>query len=429
MKAFEKIIGYTNEKKDLMRIADILKNPEYYNKLGAKSSKGLLLDGRPGLGKTLMANALIEASGRKSFICRKDKSNGDFVNFIKETFDKAMENAPSIVFLDDMDKFANEDDEKRNAEEYVTVQSCIDNAKDKDVFILATTNCKRNLPDSLIRAGRFDRILNIYPPDYKDAIEIIKYYLRGKDIMIDIDPEYIAKLLHRSSCATIETIINEATVIAAFERCEKIQLSHFIEACTKIVFHHDSFELCDEDIDLDNGRSVHSEIAYHEAGHAVVSEILAPGSVTLVAVGKYGGHTTYFDESQDLDKRYKNRNIIINLSGIAAIEQRYGQKGKGAMTDLQNARKSINHQIKNNGLCGFGTVETYETDSNERIKNQEYAADILLDQYYTKAKVLIAENREFLEKVASELAEKKILTMYDIQRIKKTCNIKEVDVE
>ena len=247
--------------------------------------------------------------------------------------------------------------------------------------------------------------------------------------MIDIDPEYIAKLLHRSSCAAIETIINEAAVIAAFERCEKIQLRHFIEACSKTVFRHDAFEVFDEDIDLDNSQSIHSEIAYHEAGHAVVSEILAPESVTLVAVGKYGGHTTCFDESQDFDKRYKDRNVIINLSGIAAIEQRYGEKGRGAMTDLQNARRRINHQIKNNAICGFGSAETYEpVDSTERIKNQEYASDILVDQYYTKAKIILAQNREFLDKVATELAEKKILTMYDIQRIKKNCNIKEVDV-
>ena len=143
MSKFDMIIGYNAVKKELKQIADTLKNREYYEKLGVSAPRGLLLHGEPGVGKSLMAAAIIEASGRKAFICRKDQPNGDFVKHIKETFDKAMAEAPSIVLLDDMDKFANGDEDHPDAEEYVTVQSCIDEAKHKEVFVLATVNNMR----------------------------------------------------------------------------------------------------------------------------------------------------------------------------------------------------------------------------------------------------------------------------------------------
>ena len=114
MQEFDKIIGYGSIKKELMRICDIMRNEELYKKLGVFVPSGLLLYGAPGVGKTTMANCFIAASGRKAFVCRKDKPDGDFVNEIKRTFEKAAENAPSIVFLDDMDKFANGDDRHSN---------------------------------------------------------------------------------------------------------------------------------------------------------------------------------------------------------------------------------------------------------------------------------------------------------------------------
>ena len=159
MKAMDKIIGYSSIKRELKQISDTLKNREAYDKLGVSSPRGLLLYGDPGVGKSLMAAAIIEESGRPAYICRKDKPNGDFVKYIKETFDKAAENAPSIVFLDDMDKFTNGDERHPDAEEYVTVQSCIDEVRGKEVFVLATVNNIRNLPRSLRRAGRFDRTI------------------------------------------------------------------------------------------------------------------------------------------------------------------------------------------------------------------------------------------------------------------------------
>ena len=154
---FDTIVGYEDIKLELMRILDQLRNPEKYAALGVTEPHGLLLHGVPGVGKSTFAKCFLEACGRNAFICRKDKPNGDFVKEIVRIFSEAMENAPSVVLLDDLDKFSNEDENHRDAEEFVTVQACIDQAKDKPVFVIATANNIRKLPVSLTRAGRFDQ--------------------------------------------------------------------------------------------------------------------------------------------------------------------------------------------------------------------------------------------------------------------------------
>ena len=195
------IIGYTAVKKELQQIADTLRNRDVYDKLGISAPRGLLLYGEPGVGKSLMASAIIEASGRSALVCRKDKPNGDFVKEIKATFDKAIAEAPSIVYLDDMDKFANGDERHPDAEEYVTVQSCIDEAKGKEVFVLATANNLCCLPRSLRRAGRFDRVIEIAPPHGQDAVNIITHYLSTKNVAEDVDVKTIARIMDERSCA------------------------------------------------------------------------------------------------------------------------------------------------------------------------------------------------------------------------------------
>ena len=179
MSAFDKVIGYEGIKQELKQVCDMIHNPEIYKELGAKLPKGIIIHGDPGLGKTLMAKSFIEESGLKSYVLRRTKGTEDFVKEIMDTFLAAKENAPAIVFLDDMDKFANEDDDHIDAPEYVTIQSCIDEVRDADVFVLATANRIRKLPQSLARAGRFDYVLAVRRPTGNDSREIIKCFLKS----------------------------------------------------------------------------------------------------------------------------------------------------------------------------------------------------------------------------------------------------------
>ena len=431
MSKFDMIIGYAAVKKELRQIADTLKNREAYEKLGVSAPRGLLLHGEPGVGKSLMASAIIEESGRKAFVCRKDQPNGDFVKVIKATFEKAIQNAPSIVYLDDMDKFANGDERHPDAEEYVTVQSCIDAAKGKEVFVLATVNNMRCLPSSLRRAGRFDRVMRIENPRGNDALNIISHYLKSKKVVDNLDAKIIARIMDGSSCAELETVINEAGLCAGYERAETITMDHFIEACMRTVFHvparvkdgeEEETDVCLSDFD-----NVDSQIIYHEAGHAVVSEVLCPESVTLVSAykrgGGRGGFTDYYNDQSHTPLHWIKSRIIGSLSGIAAVKQRYGIVDMGGERDIDQAFDMTKELLTNKCINGF-RLHANGYDDTERLKaEQEKAISEEVERFYQKAIEIIAHNREFLEKIAVALAKKKLLTADDVQRIKRDCKI------
>ena len=433
MSKFDMIIGYSAEKKELRQIADTLKNRESYEKLGVSAPRGLLLYGEPGVGKSLMASAVIEASGRQVFVCRKDQPNGDFVKHIKETFDKAIENAPAIVLLDYMDKFANGDERHPDAEEYVTVQSCIDNAKGKEVFVLATVNNMRCLPKSLHRAGRFDRVIEIETPRGNDALAIISHYLKNKKVVADVDTTTIARIMDGRSCAELETVINEAGLYAGYERAESITMDHLLEACLRIVYDVPAVADDDEDEDfytnLSDANFAGAQIVYHEAGHAVVSEILCPGCVTLVSAykrnGSRGGFTDYYNDRSHAPLHWAKSRIIAGLGGLAANEQKYGVFDIGGRRDLDQAFDRMKDLVVNTGMCGL-SLYSYgygDADSNTLKAAQEQAIAAEVEKAYRKAKEIIALNAEYFEKVATALAQKKLLSAADMQKIKSECKI------
>lgn len=436
MSKFDMIIGYAAVKKELRQIADTLKNREAYEKLGVSAPRGLLLHGEPGVGKSLMASAIIEESGRKTFVCRKDQPNGDFVKVIKSTFEQAMQNAPSIVYLDDMDKFANGDERHPDAEEYVTVQSCIDAAKGKEVFVLATVNNMRCLPSSLRRAGRFDRTMRIENPRGKDALNIISHYLKSKKVVDNLDAKIIARIMDGSSCAELETVINEAGLCAGYERAETITMDHFIEACMRTVFHVPArvkeAEEEEADVCLSHFDNVDSQIIYHEAGHAVVSEVLCPESVTLISAykrgGGRGGFTDYYNDRSHTVLYWMKSRIISSLSGIAAVEQRYGIVDMGGERDIDHAFDVTKELLTNMCINGFRLHASGYDDTEQLKAEQEKAICEEVERFYQKAIEIIAHNREFLEKIAVALAEKKLLTAADVQRIKSECKIYQVAI-
>ncbi len=421
MKDFEKIIGYEEIKLELYRTRDILINSEKYRKLGVNTPRGLMLYGEPGVGKTLMANCLIEASGRKSFICRKDKRSGDFVDCIKETFENAKKNAPSIILLDDIDKFANEDDNHRNAEEYVTVQSCIDDCKGYEVFVLATANNVGSLPPSLRRVGRFDKVIKVKNPKGENAVQIIKYYLSQKSYVSDVDVKEISRILDGGSCADLEAVVNEAGVYAGYAGKEKIDMDDMVKACMRVIFKAPESQ-------KEVAEKIIGGTAYHEAGHAVVAEILEAGSVSLVSVqqhdGDVGGVTAYYqNENYFTNKKYMENRVICLLAGKAATEVVFGEVDVGSSRDIHRAFDIVERFVTEYCSTSFdkwyinGTIAE---NSRVRVETQIYSE---MERYYFEAKRLLIKNREFLDKVAQALISKKTIIGKDISRIKAECKI------
>ena len=415
MKHFDKIIGYGSIKKEMMRICDIMRNEDLYKNLGVNTPSGLLLHGNPGVGKTTMATCFIAASGRKAFVCRKDKPDGDFVNSIKETFDEAAANAPSIVFLDDMDKYANGDDRHRNCEEFVTVQSCIDAVKGKGVFVLATINDEDALPRSLLRAGRFDSRIHVAAPRGEDAEKIVEYYIRQKKFVAEVDVRTVTRLLDGASCAELETVINEAGVYAGFMRKEKIEMEDIVSACLRVIHQAPEAENAYSPVVLER-------IAYHEAGHAVMAELLEPGSVNFVSVrphgGNTGGFTSYYqpDEYWVCPSMMENR-VLSLLGGKAASEIRFSEVDTGTGSDLNRAFRIMGRFVDDFCSHGFGHYTSSE-NSNELLAGRDACVHTEMERLYKQTKKMLTEHRAFLDGVAHALMKKDVLTAKEIEKIK-----------
>ena len=427
MNAFDKVIGYSEIKQELIQIADTLKNAEIYQAMGASSPQGLLLYGVPGVGKSLMAKCLMDVSERKVFTCRKTEPNGEFVKTIKDTFDRAAENVPSIVFLDDMDKFANDDDRHCDSEEFVTVQSCIDEVKGREVFVLATANAISKLPRSLVRTGRFDRMIEVEAPDGKNAEKIIRHYLSRKKLADDLDVAVIAGLLEGRSCADLETVINEASLLAGYQRAEKVAMKHITEACLRIVFNLSPALHIPIDLKKDSRAA---RTVYHEAGHAAIAELVDAGCVQLVVARQSGeactGVTRIRKEDNLWTLRLWEREIMISLAGRAATEVFLGEFDTGATRDLDNAFEAVQHLIQDHCYIGFDLYCYCSHDnSGELSVRQEAAIAAEIEHYYRRVKGLLRRNKEFFNAIAQELAEKGVLTASNIRDIRKSCRITE----
>ena len=414
MRELDRVIGYEGIKQELYRIIDIIRDPAKYKKLGVSAPKGILLSGVPGIGKTLMAKSFIKETGLKVFVIRKDRPDGDFIDLIRETFKEAEKAAPSIVFLDDLDKIANEDDYHRDAEEYVTVQACIDDVKESDVFVLGTCNNFRKLPDSLVRSGRFDKTYFMDFPAIEDAKKIISFYLKDKKVAKDIDVEEIARFCEGHSCADLETVVNEAGIYAGFEGKKHISQDDIRKAVIRKIFHGTEV--------TENNPVSDRRLAVHEAGHAVLSELFFPGQVSYVYIESADGRTKGVvhrncDAHRFEDFKNVEAEIMIDLAGKAATELILNEIDMGSEDDLHNANSHMRRLLDDVAAYDFHAW-CHGDETSQKVYDHLDNAVGELSRYYLKTKQMLGKNRGFLEALIEKLLEKKTISYKDIAPIR-----------
>lgn len=416
---FEEIVGYEDIKRELRIISDMLNNPEIYRDLGANINDGLILSGKPGTGKTTMANCLINSTGRKAYVIRKKKSDGDFIDTIIGVFEEAKQNAPSIVLLDDLDKFSerymSDQDAVYDAEEFVAVQSCIDEIEESEVFVIATVNNINKIPDSLLRPGRLGTSFNIRLPKIDEATDIIKHYLKRSKMPKELDEKSIARMLDGESCATLESVINNAAIKAAFNRQANVTMQNIVDSCLDLIF--DAPESSDQ-----FSAETRKKIAYHEAGHAVISELLEPGSVSIASIRRADNEDYGFvrycrsDEKDNTSSEYNEMIIKVSLAGKATTELVYGETDMGVNADMHNAFRRARILVDNECMYGF---HNWIEDKHDAFvaENRNRTVSVVLERNYLEVKKLLVEHRDLLDKMASELMEKTTLVYSDIQTI------------
>ena len=413
MEIFKNVIGYDKEKQELMQVCDMVTDPQKYAVLGVRLPRGVLLHGEPGVGKTLMATDLINAMGRKIFTIRRNKSNDKFVDHIGEVFAEAKNSVPSVVFLDDMDKFAHS--KYGSPEEFTAVQAGIDAVNNSDVFVIATANDIDDIPQSLLRSGRFDRIIEVCAPRRKDAVEIVRHYLSGKKVANDVTAELVARLMDGHSCADLESVLNEAGIYAGFDGCAEIGRTHIMRAVLRNIFEA-------EDGVNEISAALKQEVAFHEAGHVAVAYIFEPESVGIVSIRSCSNDergVVQLLKSDDYFGSYEKmyQRVLVLLAGRAVTELKFGRTDVGAESDLSRATAIIQRFVCKYGASGLHLLRAdsdcdLEYDGNDRAVIDETNA--MLARMYEEVKAILRKNWDKVELVAAALAERGTLLFEDI---------------
>ena len=431
---FKDVAGLDEEKEELIEIVDFLKKPEKFTKMGAKVPRGVLLYGKPGTGKTLIAKA-IAGEADVPFI---SMSGSEFIEMfaglgasrVRKLFDKARKLAPCIVFIDEIDaigarRTSNSGAETENNQTLNQLLVEMDGfSSEETIIVLAATNRPEMLDKALLRPGRFDRQITIPTPDLKGRLDILKIHSEGKRLADGVNLESIAEDTAGFTGAELANILNEAAIIATINKHEDIENSDIEEAVKKVT------------VGLEKHSRVYSEkdkklTAYHEAGHAVVSKYLETQTdvkeVSIIPRGVAGGYTMY---KSDEDKYYISKTemkekLVALLGGRAAEKLVLDDISTGASNDIEVATKIAREMVTKYGMSdNLGPIDFQGKEQNDMFVFGENIGDkigaevkLLIDEAYNEAQKLLIEHRDKLDIIAQTLLEKEKINEQEFKKI------------
>ena len=429
---FDDVAGVDEEKEELEEIVEFLKNPKKYTDMGARIPKGVLLVGQPGTGKTLLAKAVAGEAGVPFFII----SGSDFVEMfvgvgasrVRDLFDEAKKKAPCIIFIDEIDAVGRQrgaglgggHDEREQTLNQLLVE--MDGfAVNEGVIVLAATNRPDVLDKALLRPGRFDRQIVVSSPDVKAREQILEVHSRKKKLAIDVDLKTIAKNTSGISGADLENVLNEAALLAARRNLREIGMQEIEDAMVKVTMGPEKRTRVRSDKEQ-------KLVAYHEAGHAVVSRFLPTQDpvhqISIVPRGMAGGYTMYRPTE---DKSFMSRtemveNIVSLLGGRVAEKLILDDISTGASNDIERATKIARAMVTKYGMSErVGTITLGQNQEEvflgrDFAQSKEYSEETagvideevksIIDFAYKKAETILKENIDKLHKVAGVLLEK-----------------------
>ena len=447
---FKDVAGNEAAKQDLTEIVDFLKNPKKYEKLGAKIPRGVLLAGDPGTGKTLMARAVAGEADVPFFSISGSEFAEMFVGVgasrVRDLFAKAKKNAPSIIFIDEIDAVAHKRDARGGAgrEDEQTLNQILvemdgfDN--DSGVIVMAATNRVDMLDKALLRPGRFDRHVNVTLPERKDRLEILKVHFKGKPVEADVDLEALAKKTAGSSGADLANIANEAAITAAREGHKAISNKDLTEAFERVAIGPER----KSKVMNERERKI---TAYHEAGHAVVGHVLPDSDpvhkVTIIPRGQTGGVTWFLPPE---DRSYKNvyelKDILARaMGGRIAEKMIFGTDAitTGASSDLKNVAELSKSMIVEEGMgtntrnlvfpseeTGYYTITTGKPYSEKTAELIDAEVKKLSDEAAVRAEAVLKANKKVLDKLAEELLKHETLEEHELEPILKGSKMPEI---
>lgn len=429
---FEDVAGVDEEKEELEEIVEFLKNPRKFTDMGARIPKGVLLVGQPGTGKTLLAKAVAGEAGVPFFII----SGSDFVEMfvgvgasrVRDLFEEAKKKAPCIIFIDEIDAVGRQrgaglgggHDEREQTLNQLLVE--MDGfGTNEGVIVLAATNRPDVLDKALLRPGRFDRQIVVSAPDVKAREQILEVHAKKKRLAEDVDLKTIAKNTSGFAGADLENVLNEAALLAARRNLNEIGMKEIEDAMVKVT------------MGPEKKTRVRSEkenklVAYHEAGHAVVSRFLptqdAVHQISIVPRGMAGGYTMYrpTEDKSFMSKTEMEENIVSLLGGRVAEKLILDDISTGASNDIERATKIARSMVTKYGMSDrvgaimLGSTQEEVFLGRDFAQSKEYSEETaaiideetkkIIDTAYNTAEEILKQNIDKLHKVAGVLLEK-----------------------
>ena len=441
---FKDVAGLQEEKEELEEIVDFLKNPVKYTELGARIPKGVILTGPPGTGKTLLAKAVAGEAGVPFFSI----SGSDFVEMfvgvgasrVRDLFEEAKKNAPCIVFIDEIDAVARRrgtgmgggHDEREQTLNQMLVE--MDGfGINEGIIVMAATNRIDILDPAILRPGRFDRKVVVGRPDVQGRLEILNVHAAKKPLGDDVDLESLARTTAGFTGADLENLLNEAAINAAKRKEKYITNADVNYAFVKV------------GIGVEKRSKIISEkekkiTAYHESGHAILFHLLPDvGPVHTISIIPTGmGAAGYTMPLPERDEMFNTRgkmlqNIIVSLGGRIAEDLVFDDITTGASQDIKQATETARSMVTKYGFSSKLGLINYDNDSDEvfigrdlahtRPYGEEVASQIdmevknIIDECYGKAKKMIEEHMDVLEKSAQLLLEKEKVTREEFEAL------------
>ena len=443
---FDDVAGVDGAKEELKEVVDFLKNPEKYTKAGARVPKGVLLLGRPGTGKTLLAKAVAGESGASFFSISGSEFVEMFVGVgasrVRDLFEKAKSSSPSIIFIDEIDaigrkrsvgKNSGSNDEREQTLNQLLVE--MDGFEtDAKVIVIAATNREDVLDPALLRAGRFDRRINVDAPDLQGRVAILKVHAKNKKLADDVRLEDIAKITPGFVGADLANLLNEAAILAARRSSDTIKMEDLDEAVDKIGMGLGQ-----------KGKIIKPEekrlLAYHEAGHAVMTE-LTPGAdpvhkVTIIPRGEAGGFMMPLPEEKLVTtSKEMLAEIKVLFGGRAAEDLVLDDISTGAYSDIKRATRLARAYVESVGMSKkLGPVNLENSDeeftftsnkSNETIREIDLEIRQILNDEYRQTVETLRENREKLDGIAELLLKKETITGDEVRKIISGVSVQEL---
>lgn len=440
---FEDVAGIEEEKEELEEVVQFLKNPKKFTDMGARIPKGVLLVGQPGTGKTLLAKAVAGEAGVPFFIM----SGSDFVEMfvgvgasrVRDLFDQAKKNAPCIIFIDEIDAVGRQrgaglgggHDEREQTLNQLLVE--MDGfAENEGVIVMAATNRPDVLDKALLRAGRFDRQIVVGLPDVREREQILEVHSRKKKLADDVDLKVIARNTSGFAGADLENILNEAALLAARRNLNEIGMAEIEDAMTKVT------------MGPEKKKRVRSEkenklVAYHEAGHAVVSHFLETQDkvhqISIVPRGMAGGYTMYrpTEDKSFMSKTEMEENIVSLLGGRVAEALILNDISTGASNDIERATKIARSMVTKYGMSQrigaimLGSSQEEVFLGRDFAQSKEYSEETaavideetkrIVDTGYSRAEQILSEHIDKLHQVAGVLLEKEKIESEEFEAI------------